>query len=109
MFECQMLIIVHTAPDFFEARIGIRNTYGRYISEGLAGNSAILFLIGNVKKNDNSTHNQLIRTKLKQEQDFFGDILQVKLQGDPYQIALFKMIHMTLFINKAKITKRVWS
>ena len=74
--NCQLLIIVHTRPDFFEARIGVRNTYGQYIQKGLGGNTAILFLIGNLNW-ANTTKYNLTLNKLRKEQEFFGDILQV--------------------------------
>ena len=68
---------VHTVPDFFEARSGIRSTYGRYIEDGLAGNTSLIFLIGKIKDSVSGSHRQLVEMKIKQEQDFFGDILQV--------------------------------
>ena len=74
--NCQLLIIVHTRPDFFEARIGVRNTYGQYIKRGLGGNTSLLFLIGNLKVANNTKYNLTVN-KLKKEQEFFGDILQV--------------------------------
>ena len=74
--NCKFLIMVHTLPDFFEARMGIRNSYGRYISEKLAGNTSLLFIIGNLKKSNNSIY-ELTWNKLKKEQERFGDILQV--------------------------------
>ena len=74
--NCKFLIMVHTLPDFFEARMGIRNSYGRYISEKLAGNTSLLFIIGNLKKSNNSIY-ELTWNKLKKEQESFGDILQV--------------------------------
>lgn len=77
--NCQMLIIVHTVPDFFEARSGIRSTYGRYIEDGLAGNTSLIFLIGKIKDSVSGSHRQLVEMKIKQEQDFFGDILQVSI------------------------------
>ena len=70
-------ISVHTVPDFFEARSGIRSTYGRYIEDGLAGNTSLIFLIGKIKDSVSGSHRQLVEMKIKQEQDFFGDILQV--------------------------------
>ena len=66
----------NTRPDFFEARIGVRNTYGQYIKMGLGGNTGLLFLIGNPKL-ANTTKYNLTLNKLKKEQEFFGDILQV--------------------------------
>ena len=74
--NCKFLIMIHTLPDFFEARIGIRNTYGRYLSEKLAGNTSLLFIIGNLKKSNNDNY-ELTWNKLKKEQEVFGDILQV--------------------------------
>ena len=74
--NCKFLIMVHTLPDFFEARTGIRNTYGRYLSEKLAGNTALLFIIGNIKKSNNDNY-EITWNKLKKEQEVFGDILQV--------------------------------
>ena len=74
--NCKFLIMVHTLPDFFEARMGIRNSYGQYISEKLAGNTSLLFIIGNLKTS-NKTKYELTWNKLKKEQEHFGDILQV--------------------------------
>ena len=74
--NCKFLIMVHTIPDYFEARMGIRNSYGRYLSEKLAGNTALLFIIGNVKKSNNDNYEKTWN-KLKKEQEVFGDILQV--------------------------------
>ena len=74
--NCKFLIMVHTLPDFFEARMGIRNSYGQYISEKLAGNTSLLFIIGNLKTS-NKTKYELTWNKLKNEQEHFGDILQV--------------------------------
>ena len=74
--SCKFLIMVHTLPDFFEARMGIRNSYGQYISEKLAGNTSLLFIIGNLKTS-NKTKYELTWNKLKKEQEHFGDILQV--------------------------------
>ena len=74
--NCKFLIMVHTLPDFFEARMGIRNSYGQYISEKLAENTSLLFIIGNLKTS-NKTKYELTWNKLKKEQEHFGDILQV--------------------------------
>ena len=75
--SCFFTFSVHTVPDFFEARSGIRSTYGRYIEDGLAGNTSLIFLIGKIKDSVSGSHRQLVEMKIKQEQDFFGDILQV--------------------------------
>ena len=74
--NCKFLIMIHTLPDFFESRTGIRNTYGRYLSEKLAGNTSLLFIIGNLKKSNNDNYERTWY-KLKKEQEIFGDILQV--------------------------------
>ena len=74
--NCKFLIMIHTLPDFFESRTGIRNTYGQYLSEKLAGNTSLLFIIGNLKKSNNDNY-EGTWNKLKKEQEIFGDILQV--------------------------------
>lgn len=81
--KCQLLVVVHSPPDYFEARMGIRNTYGRYVTKGQAGNTAIVFLIGktvaSLKTSEVNATRMITSAKLRQEQQFFGDILQVSI------------------------------
>ena len=69
--HCKLLVVVHTPPNGFEARRGVRSTFGQYVKRGLAGDTAIIFLIGK------RSLERFEQTKLRQEQNTFGDILQV--------------------------------
>ena len=72
--NCKLLVIVHCRPNAFEGRRGVRSTFGQYVKRDLAGDTVIIFLIGK--------HNGMTRfeqTKLRQEQNTFGDILQVSI------------------------------
>jgi len=85
--SCKLLVIVHCRPNAFEGRRGVRSTFGQYVKRDLAGDTVIIFLIGK--------HNGMTRfeqTKLRQEQNTFGDILQVSSSIDScyvFEITLF--------------------
>ena len=80
---CKLLVVVHCPPENFEARRGIRNTYGQYVKRGVAGPTLIIFLIGK-----RSGMSRFQRRKLQQEQELFGDILQVSIFVSKYVIAI---------------------
>lgn len=70
--SCKLLVIVHCRPNAFEGRRGVRSTFGQYVKRDLAGDTVIIFLIGK-----HSGMTRFEQTKLRQEQNTFGDILQV--------------------------------
>ena len=98
--NCKFLIMIHTLPDFFESRTGIRNTYGRYLSEKLAGNTSLLFIIGNLKKANNDNY-ESTWNKLQKEQEIFGDILQV-------YTPMFVQIFCDIFFIIIHTYRQIW-
>lgn len=86
--SCKLLVIVHCRPNAFEGRRGVRSTFGQYVKRDLAGDTVIIFLIGK--------HNGMTRfeqTKLRQEQNTFGDILQVS--GIVLAAAMYLKLHFS--------------
>ena len=44
--DCNLLVIVHSRVDDFKLRNSVRNTWGKYITDGKAVNTSLIFLLG---------------------------------------------------------------
>merc|ERR1719419_1510829 len=76
-----LLTFVHTAPDHFDARLAIRNTWGNIT---VFPSTRIIFMMG-------TTTNQAVMKKLKNESERFHDIVQEDFH-DSYRNLTYKAI-----------------
>ena len=53
---CEILIVVHSAIDDFEKRMGVRDTWIQFVTQGKVSNVSVVFLIGNQNIHRNMTN-----------------------------------------------------
>ncbi|KAK0096659.1 hypothetical protein PV326_004799 [Microctonus aethiopoides] len=84
-----LVIVIMSAPSHFEARMGIRQTWGHY---SLRTDISIVFILG-------TTNNTKLEAVLKREQKLYADIIRGNFV-DSYSNLTLKTISMLEWVNK---------